>query len=292
MTDTTGPTSQGYFSQRLRLHYADWGNESAPPLLLIHGSMDHCRNWDWVARALRDDYHIVAPDLRGHGDSQWLVGSSYQMLDYIYDIAQLVEQKKFSPVTIIGHSMGAAISLYYAGLYPEKVDRIIAIEGLGPSPEILKERASTPDYTRLLDWILTTRKLSGRQAKRYVDLDTALQRMRAENPHLSAEQAKHLTIHGSNQNEDGTYSWKFDNYARNMFPGHLLDAEVTALFARISCPVLLVRGAESWASDPSLDGRLAPFQNAQSVNVKNAGHWVHHDQLSVFLRLVRTHLKK
>lgn len=292
MTDTIGPTSQVYFSQRLRLHYVDWGNESAPPLLLIHGSLDHCRNWDWVAKALRDDYHIVAPDLRGHGDSQWLVGSSYQMLDYVYDVAQLVEQKQFAPVTIIGHSMGAAISLFYTSLYPEKVDKLIAIEGLGPSTAMLKKRASTPYYARFLDWVLTTRKMAGRQVKRYADLDTAWQRMRAENPHLSAEQARHLTIHGSNQNEDGTYSWKFDNYVRNMFPGHLPDAEVIALFARITCPVLLVRGTESWANDPSLDGRLEQFRNAQSVNVPSAGHWVHHDQLSVFLRLARAHLEQ
>ena len=84
-----GPTSHSYFSQRLRLHYVDWGNEGAPPLLMIHGGRDHCRNWDWVAEALRDDYHIIAPDLRGHGDSQWMKGGSYNHVDYVYDIAQL-----------------------------------------------------------------------------------------------------------------------------------------------------------------------------------------------------------
>ena len=66
-----GPESHSYYSQRLRLHYVDWGNRDAPPLLLIHGGRDHCRNWDWVAQSFRDDYHIIAPDLRGHGDSQW-----------------------------------------------------------------------------------------------------------------------------------------------------------------------------------------------------------------------------
>ena len=65
-----GPTSRHYFSQRLRLHYVDWGNPDAPPLLLVHGGRDHCRNWDWVAVALRKDWHIICPDLRGHGDSK------------------------------------------------------------------------------------------------------------------------------------------------------------------------------------------------------------------------------
>ncbi len=71
----TGPTSQFSVSQRLRLDYVDWGNEDAPPLVLVHGGLDHCRNWDWVAERLRHDWHILAPDLRGHGDSQWLTGA-------------------------------------------------------------------------------------------------------------------------------------------------------------------------------------------------------------------------
>src|SRR5581483_9105886 len=85
----SGPTSQFYFSQRLRMHYVDWGNEGAPTLLLVHGGRDHCRNWDWIAQALKDDYHIIAPDLRGHGDSEWAIGGSYALGDFVYDLAQL-----------------------------------------------------------------------------------------------------------------------------------------------------------------------------------------------------------
>src|SRR3546814_8208078 len=72
MSQLSGPVSRFYVSQRLRLHYVDWGNEDKPPLLLVHGGRDHCRNWDWVAQSLRDRYHIIAPDLRGHGDSPWI----------------------------------------------------------------------------------------------------------------------------------------------------------------------------------------------------------------------------
>ena len=71
MTDPVGPTSHSFMSQRLRLHYVDWGNVGAPPLILIHGGQDHCRNWDWVAQDLRRDWHVIAPDLRGHGRSGW-----------------------------------------------------------------------------------------------------------------------------------------------------------------------------------------------------------------------------
>ena len=96
-----GPTSHYYYSQRLKLHYVDWGNTAAPPLLLIHGGRDHARNWDWVAQALRDSYHIIAPDLRGHGDSEWARGSQYAMIDDVLDIAQLLEQLQWFPITLV-----------------------------------------------------------------------------------------------------------------------------------------------------------------------------------------------
>ncbi len=127
-----GPTSRIYFSQRLRLHYVDWGNAGAPPLVLVHGGRDHCRNWDWVAAELRRDWHIIAPDLRGHGDSEWSKDGTYMMAGYIYDLAQLIHQQKLAPVTLIAHSLGGNIALRYTGLYPENVARLIAIEGLGP----------------------------------------------------------------------------------------------------------------------------------------------------------------
>ena len=111
MTALLGPTSHYFYSQRLKLHYVDWGNADKPPLLLIHGGRDHARNWDWVAADLRRDYHIIAPDLRGHGDSQWSIGGSYAMVDYTLDVTQLLGALGLSGVTIIGHSLGGSIAL-------------------------------------------------------------------------------------------------------------------------------------------------------------------------------------
>jgi pimeloyl-ACP methyl ester carboxylesterase len=282
-----GPTSHIYFSQRLRLHYVDWGNPDAPTLLLVHGGRDHCRNWDWVAEALRHDYHVIAPDLRGHGDSQWMIGGSYNQIDYVYDVAQLLNQRGRTPVTIIGHSLGGAVSLLYAGLYPENVQKLVAIEGLGPSPTMIRDRIEQPVETRLHVWVEELRRLSGRAPRRYATLEDAYERMQTENPHLSEAQARHLTIHGSNQNEDGTYSWKFDNYVRVFPPTGLDFAQQHQLYGRIACPTLLVRGTESWASDPEQDGRARHFRDARVVNVEKAGHWVHHDQLEEFLHATR-----
>ena len=285
-----GPTSHSYFSQRLRLHYVDWGNVDAPPLLLIHGGRDHCRNWDWVAQELRDDYHIIAPDLRGHGDSQWMIGGSYAISEYVYDIAQLLHQTKLAPLKIIGHSLGGAITLRYAGLYPETVTKCVAIEGLGPAPHRLKERPDLSTQERLNRWIEQLRDLSGRMPRRYKTLEEAWNRMQEANPHLTSEQARHLTIHGVNQNEDGTYSWKFDNYIRATPPFTMGVEAAAELWAAIDCPTLLVHGTDSWAVDPRTDGRADHFRDVRVEEFENAGHWVHHDQLDGFLKLVREFL--
>ena len=285
-----GPTSHSYISQRLRLHYVDWGNEGAPPLLLVHGGRDHCRNWDWVARELRRDYHIVAPDLRGHGDSQWMLGGSYNLPEFVYDVAQLLHQSQETPTTILAHSLGGMISLLYAGLYPENVSKLIVIEGLGLSPKKVNEEAAKSTAQRYETWVDELRELSGRVPRRYPTLEEAWQRMQEANPHLTPEQARHLTVHGVNRNEDGTYSWKFDNYMRATPPYGISPARTQELWGQIACPVLLLRGTESWASDPVEDGRIAYFKNARLVNVEGAGHWLHHDRLDYFLEVVREFL--
>ena len=132
--------------------------------------------------------------------------------------------------------------------------------------------------------------LSGRLPRRYASIEDALRRMQEENPHLSAEQARHLTQHGVNQNEDGTYSWKFDNYVRVWPPYDMTREDIASLWSQIACPTLLVHGQESWAKNPADDGRADYFQHARVLGVGGAGHWVHHDKLDIFLREVRAFL--
>ena len=291
-TVSQGPTSRIFFSQRLRLHYADWGNPTAPPLLLVHGGRDHCRNWDWVAQQLKNDWHIIAPDLRGHGDSQWAANGAYTMEGYIYDLAQLIDQQKLAPVTIVAHSLGGGIASRYAGIFPEKVKKLVSIEGLGLSPKAMAERYAKPFAERMRAWVEVQRGLSARLPRRYPTLEDAFKRMRDENKHLSDEQARHLTQHGVNQNEDGTYSWKFDNYVRVFPPIDTPQAEIETLWSNIACPTLLIYGKESWASNPEEDGRARHFRNAKVVAFDGAGPWVHHDKLDEFMRVTTEFLAK
>jgi len=258
-------------------------------LLLLHGGRDHARNWDWVAQALRDSYHIIAPDLRGHGDSEWARGGQYAMIDYVLDVTQLLEQLQMFPITIIGHSLGGGIACQYSGVYPERVKQLVAIEGLGPPPGRTRHG---PAHVRMREWMTQMRSYAGRHAHRYASLEEAVQRMQEANKRLTAAQAHHLTVHGIYRNEDGTYTWKFDNYVRSQSPYEFNVEEARSIWQRITCPTLLLRGAESWAMDPLLDGRASAFRNVRCVNIPRAGHWVHHDQLEEFLRVVRAFFKE
>ncbi|MCZ6869383.1 MAG: alpha/beta hydrolase [Gammaproteobacteria bacterium] len=286
--ERANPTSHSYFSQRLRLHYLDWGTESAPPMLLIHGTRDHGHNWEWVAQALRTDYHIVAPDLRGHGDSEWAVGGSYSTTEYVYDIAQLIHQTKLAPITIIAHSLGGGLALKYAGIYPENVTKLVVIEGMGGPPSWY--RSTQPVHTRMRNWIESMRKLSGRIPRRYTSLEGAYHRMEEVNSHLDPERARHLTIHGANQNEDGTFSWKFDNYTRSMSPFDMPHDDATSLWENIRCPILMISGSEGFGRRVGHDDVLKPFKDARHVVIDDAGHWVHHDQLDEFVKVTRAFL--
>ncbi|MET0589525.1 MAG: alpha/beta hydrolase [Novosphingobium sp.] len=288
--ELTGPTSNIFMSQRLRLHYVDWGNPDAPPLILQHGGRDHCRSWDWVAQELRRDWHIIAPDLRGHGDSAWSPDGSYIMDAFVYDFAQLVHTLGHEQVTIVAHSLGGNIATRFTGLYPDKVRKLVNIEGLGPPPAVREEIEAKGMANRLRDWIEDKRKASGRLPRRYPTLEAAFTRMKEENSFLTVEQARHLTINGAHRNEDGTWSWKFDNYL-NVWPvSDIRYEEQEKLWQEITCPMLLLYGAKSFASNPEKDGRINNFSTARVIEYEDAGHWLHHDQFDRFMSDVRAFL--
>ncbi len=285
-----GPITNSFISQRLRLNYVDWGNPDAPPLLLIHGGRDHARSWDWVADELRHDWHVIAPDLRGHGDSSWSPDGNYEMSAFVYDIAQLIHQLNLAPVTIVSHSMGGNIAIRYTGLYPENVRKLVAIEGLGPSPAMQAERDALGIQKRFRQWIEDKRNAAGRTPKRYPNIEAAYERMKSENAYLTDEQARHLTVHGISRNEDGTWSWKFDNYLNIWAMFDMPREDLLALWHAITCPVLMLYGEKSWASNPEKDGRIEHFPTAKVIEYENAGHWLHHDQFDRFMADVKAFL--
>ena len=229
-------------------------------------------------------------DHRGHGDSEWVSDGNYSASDMVYDLAQLIHQLGVGPVTIVSHSLGGNVSLRYAGTFPDMVRKIVAIEGLGSSPQMRAEALAIPYNVRFADWIGKKRAAAGRLPRKYDSIEAAFARMIEENSYLTEEQARHLTIHGVNRNEDGTYSWKFDPHL-NVWPiEDLADEFIHQTWGAITAPALLLYGADSWASNPEKDGRLKYFRNAQVIEFEQAGHWLHHDQFDRFMATLRDFL--
>ena len=282
------PASHIYFSQRLRLHFLDWGNHHASHVVLVHGIHDQCHAWDWTARHLCDRFHVVAPDLRGHGDSEWSKGGNYSLLDHVYDLAQLVHQQKLEPLTLISHSLGGTIASLFAGSYPDLVERLVIVEGVGLYPI----QVSRAPEVRIKEWVRTNLSLAGRIPRRYNTMTEAANRMREQNPHLDEDQAKHLTIHGTHQNEDGSFMWKFDNYTRLFTPYDIPQEDMRSIWECISCPVLIVNSDRGYPHRIGQDDTLRHFRNVETRQIKNASHWTHHDQLQEFLDLVDTFMNE
>jgi pimeloyl-ACP methyl ester carboxylesterase len=201
----------------------------------------------------------------------------------VYDFAQLIHSLGYDEVTIIGHSMGGSVATTYTALYPQKVKKFISIEGIGPSMAMFEAQRKTTYVERVRKWIHDKRQAAGRVPRRYPSIEAAYARMKEVNSFLTDEQARHLTVHGASRNEDGTWSWKFDNYLFAWPPAELPETEYQKLWQAIECPVLLLFGTESFSTDPAEDGRLQWFRNARLEMYENAGHWLHHDQFDRFM---------
>jgi pimeloyl-ACP methyl ester carboxylesterase len=141
-------------------------------------------------------------------------------------------------------------------------------------------------------WIDHMHEMERRKPRRYGTREEATKRMIQANPHLTPEMARHLTLHGTRMNEDGTFSWKFDNYVRIRSPYQFNLDDAMDIWGRITSPTLLIKGAESWAPDPEKSGRVTSIPNRRTVVIEEAGHWVHHDQLDSVMETIQDFLSE
>jgi pimeloyl-ACP methyl ester carboxylesterase len=287
--------SERFFrSGTLRIHFRDWGDPAHPPLVIVHGLRDHSHSFDDLARGLLDRFHVLALDLRGHGDSE--TTPYYHFGHFVLDLHNLVRALRLERPAIIGHSMGGEIVATYAGCFPGVPSSLVIVEGLGPPPaDMAEEVAWTIDGFRRID-----QAFAGQRG--IDDLDAAYERMRERNPRLTETQARELALLGTRAREDGKLEWKFDAMLSTMALNGPFNLEYAmAFWRRITARTLIVHGAESgefWRSRPAaiylepddLERRLACFRNARFVEIAGAGHMVHFDRPRELLAQVREFL--
>jgi pimeloyl-ACP methyl ester carboxylesterase len=282
---TAEPAQRFVESQRLRISYWDWGNDDAPLLLLVHGGRDHARSWDRIANALRDEYHVVAPDLRGHGDSGWTPGGKYGLPGNALDLVRVIETSG-SPACVVAHSYGGSVSLVAAGTYPEHFAALAVLEGthsLNPPDD---EQVG-PGWLRR--WGDRLRGFETQQPRVYPDLEAAAGRMREANPRLPPDFLPHLARHAAKPGAGG-YIWKYDLWVNGRTSMEIRRDELPRFWEAIECPVLLVFARNSHMRGNQRTDAEDFIRDARTVYIDDAGHWLHHDQPAALLEDLRPFL--
>lgn len=263
----------------LTYHVLEWGGSDAAldhTVVLLHGFLD--LGWGWAATVragLAGRFHVVAPDFRGHGDSDWIgAGGYYHFVDYLADLDDLVRQVGRARLSLVGHSMGGSVAAYFAGTCPERIHRLALLEGLGP-PE---QELSVPERVR--GWLESWRRVRGRAPKGHADLAEAAARLQKHDPLLSAELAAELASQGTTPGPDGRLRFKHDPLHLTTGPTPFRVAYAEEFWRRVTCPVLLVEGEQSAFrhSAEESERRAAFFARAERAVLAGAGHMMQRHQ--------------
>jgi pimeloyl-ACP methyl ester carboxylesterase len=222
-------------------------------------------------------YHVVAVDMRGHGDSGPLL-SGNTWLAMNLDLAMLARHLG-APVRFVSHSFGGGQSLCVAAGFPELVRWIVSIDGLGPPAAAFEERAPATWARDALDAI---DRVVERGPRQYPSREDMAARRQKVNVRMSDEWAAHLVRHGSREGRDGGYEWKFDPLFNTGVPGPFSPEVLMAQYRMVRCPLLLLTGTEpdTWndLTPEERDVRLAALPNARHHEIPGAGHYVHLEQ--------------
>ncbi len=275
--------------QGLRLHCLEWGEATAEPLVLIHGFLDQAQSWKPFVASLQrestDSLWIIAPDCRGHGDSDWVgAGGYYHFPDYVRDLDCIAQALGAQSIKLIGHSMGGTISLLYSGTFPKRVSRLVLIEGIGP---IGMNFSDAPP--RMEKWISEVRQRGRNHFREYSSIEAGARQLQQTNPRLQDELAVDLARSGMKRSPQGKWVWKFDPLHRTTSPQPFYSAQAMEFLRRIECPVLIVNGRESRHTErPDRQQRLELLKNKQFAEIENAGHMVHQDNPKRLADIVRS----
>lgn len=261
---------------RTRLRTWEWGDPSAPPVFCLHGAHDHGRMFDELAPAAAElGYHVVAFDLRGHGDSGPL-GHGLMVEVSALDLG-LVAAEFATPVGFIAHSMGASIAMQTAMVWPERVAWLVSLDGIGPPPGVIGLDPIEQEATQALNGLIKT---LGRGRRVFIDVEAMADQRGALNARLPRHWLMHLARHGSIE-VDGGLAWKWDPLLNTYLPTAFDVDWVEEDMRRIECPVLVLHGtADDLWSFPveAIAARTAHLTDVRTVGVDDAGHYVHLEQ--------------
>lgn len=280
MTTKVRPQDKKVNANGLSLRYLGWGTAGKPVVLLLHGIRGHAHSWDDVSAALCQDFHVLALDQRGRGDSDWAPGGDYSLEAFVADLAGFCDAVGLASFVLFGHSMGGRNSIAFAARYPEKVEKLVIVD-VGPvvEPEggarVARQLGEQPEEFDSFEAVVTYRSQQDRFAS-----DTVIRR------HLRYE---------SKELPNGKFGWRYDLAIREQFrQGTMAPAvDLWPDVAQITCPTLLVRGPHTdILSLETAQQMIETLAHGQLVEVPQSGHMVFEDNPEGFITEVSSFLRQ
>ncbi len=284
------PTRSEFITVRgLRTHVHHWGRDGAPKIFMVHGWMDVGASFQFVVDALQGDWHVIAPDWRGFGLTERAHADTYWFPDYVADLdAMLQHYSPDQPVNLLGHSMGGNVVGIYAGVRPERVKKLINLEGFG-LPATKPEQAPR----RMAKWLAELPEPA--VLRSYPSRAAVAARLQKTNPRLSDARAEFLSQHWASQNAAGEWEILGDPAHKKMGPLLYQVEEVMACWRAITAPVLWVEADDTnmwqWMGPKpeariEIDRRLGHLAQVTTRMMSDAGHMLHHDQPEALAKMI------
>lgn len=250
----------------LQLAALEWGPADGPPVLALHGWLDNAASFCRLA-PLVQDYHVVAVDLPGHGRSDHRpAGAAFHFLDFLPDIAAAADALEWKRFNLLGHSMGAGIASLMPAVFPDRVERVVLLEGVGPLSAPAEE---TVERFRIA--LEAERRMASARNRVFPDLDSAVE-ARLRDSDLDSESARLLVERGTVVEGEGL-RFTFDPRLRTPSRLRLTEEQVMGFLSSTSCPALAVRATRGWPFPEDLmRARLAAIPNLEMAEVDGPHH--------------------
>ncbi len=269
----------------LDINVRHWGHKDSPPVFFIHGWMDSSPTFQFLVDELTHEWHVIAPDLRGYGLSEW-IDRAYWYPDYYADLEAVFDYYSPSePVRVVGHSMGASITSVYAGVRSERVKQLVMLDFLGLKPD-----TSITAPQQLEAWL--NNAIAPPRVNRYSSVASMTEKLMSTNHRLTKERAHFLAASMNRKLEDGAYIFAFDPWHRVPAPFIYRIEDSMAAWRSITAPVLLVVSDSGFvmsrfgSSGEDFERLAGCFAHIKSTVVSNAGHNVQHDQPKVLAEII------